>query len=65
MKCEICGKGPPQDDVALHRVNELGVTGIWRCHEHLTPEQRATIDPVVADIVNIIQDDNERKRPGQ
>lgn len=41
MRCEVCNRGPAPDagGVTVHRVNELGVSGIWRCKEHLTPEQ--------------------------
>lgn len=50
MKCEICGKGMEQG-VTLFRVNELGVTGVWRCREHMEKQP----DPIVEDIVNIIE----------
>lgn len=32
MRCEICGKSP-SDGIALHRQNEKGVEGIWRCSD--------------------------------
>ncbi len=62
MKCELCGRDAPNDGVNLHRVNPKGVKGVWRCWDHLTPQQRAGIDPVVADIIRIIDEDN-RKEP--
>lgn len=55
MKCEICLKGPPIDDVVLFRVNEKGVKGIWRCSRHLTAEQANALDPEVVRITHIIQ----------
>lgn len=54
MKCEICNKGP-MDGVSIHRVNEYGVAGIWRCEQHLTPEQAARLDPETIRIVKIIE----------
>lgn len=33
MVCEICGKGM-KERVNLHRQNEIGVKGIWRCDAH-------------------------------
>lgn len=60
MKCEICNKSAATDGVALYRVNELGVKGIWRCTEHLTPEQSQAIDPEVKDITEAIQASNDQ-----
>ena len=58
MKCEICNKGMPEG-VTLHRVNELGVKGIWRCNEHVTSEQLAThSDPETLRLVRIIEGAN-------
>lgn len=31
IKCRLCGRGPNQIRGYLHRVNELGVTGVWEC----------------------------------
>jgi len=56
--CEICGRKPPQDNVALFRVNEKGVEGIWRCREHLG---NVKVDSEVNDIVKIIEEDNQKK----
>lgn len=53
MKCEICNRGMA-DGVTLHRVNEKGVPGIWRCSEDLTKKQRAAIDPEVKKVVDAI-----------
>lgn len=61
MKCEICGKAPPKDDVALFRINEVGVPGIWRCRAHLTHDQEADIDSEVHKIVRIIEEDNRSR----
>lgn len=53
--CEICGKGPLNGGVSVLRVNKKGVPGIWRCRNCATPEQLAGRDPIVADIVDIIE----------
>lgn len=58
MKCEICNKSAADDGVALYRVNELGVKGVWRCTEHLTSEQSKAIDPQVKEITETIQASN-------
>ena len=34
MECEICGRGV-HDGVSLTRMNEKGVTGIWRCKDDI------------------------------
>lgn len=57
MKCEVCSKSVqthPQG-CTLWRINPLGETGVWRCWEHLSPEQRAAIDPSVLTITNAIE----------
>ena len=56
MKCEICQRTADQDGVILHRVNEKGVIGAWRCTDHL-PEG-FQVDPVVKEILDIIEEDN-------
>jgi hypothetical protein len=61
MRCEICKRSAFVDGVTLHRVNELGVAGIWRCTAHLTHEQEAGIDSGVKQIVDIIEADNRSK----
>ncbi len=61
MKCEVCGKSPPKDNVVLHRMNGFGVTGIWRC-ENCLPEG-FVIDSEVKNITRIIQEDNNKKTP--
>lgn len=58
INCEICGKGPLNGGVSVLRVNAFGVDGIWRCRTCATPEQLAGRDPIVADIVDIIEKDN-------
>jgi hypothetical protein len=59
MECEICKRTVTQDSVTLHRINEKGVKGIWRCETHLPPG--FVFDPVVQDIGRIIEEDNRRK----
>lgn len=57
MKCEICNQGPPHGPT-IHRVNKVGeMPSRWRCDKHLNDEQKAAIDPVVQDIVNILGND--------
>lgn len=51
MKCCKCGKGV-FDGVALHRVNEVGVSGIWECDDCVDV---SSVDPVVLDIVRTVQ----------
>jgi len=60
MKCEICGKGMAEGKT-LHRVNEKGVKGVWRCNQHLSFDQEANLDPEVRDIVRIIEADSREK----
>lgn len=50
MKCEICGKGPAEG-VSVFRTNPKGVTGVWRCREHL----ETAIDPSVQQAVSVIE----------
>lgn len=38
----------------LHRQNEKGVIGIWRCEECMTPEEILAVDPEVMSLTNII-----------
>lgn len=61
LNCEVCKRGV--EEVSLHRVNEKGVPGIWRCQACLTHEQEAAQDPICRDIVNIIEQDNWSRRP--
>lgn len=61
MKCEVCGRNVPDDGVTLHRVNPTGQTGIWRCTDHLTQEQREKRDPEVDRILGIIEQDNRNR----
>lgn len=59
MKCEICGKTAPLppdgDGVTLHRVNPIGVEGVWRCWNHLTADQVEERDPETIKLVRIIE----------
>ena len=54
MKCEICGIGM-KEGATLHRVNEKGVAGIWRCSEHYGGP--------VDEIVQILEDDMRSRNP--
>jgi hypothetical protein len=50
MCCEVCGANPAHDkNAVLHRVNEFGVKGIWRCQDHFD----GNIDPVTQDIIEV------------
>ena len=50
VECEVCKKGIPEVAI-LHRVNEKGVPGIWRCENCMTSEQAEDINPVALAIV--------------
>lgn len=63
MECEICHKTPADGITTLHRVNEKGVKGIWRCKRHLTHDQEAAIDPEVLKITQIIEKRNMQVAP--
>lgn len=55
MKCELCGRGPME--IALHRQNEKGVTGIWRCADcNFKP-----VDPEIALILHCLDQDKPKK----
>lgn len=54
IECEVCHKTPLRDGIAVYRINETGVAGLFRCEDHMN----SAIDPVVLDIVHIIEDDN-------
>lgn len=68
MKCEICGRTAPLppdgDGITLHRVNPLGVAGIWRCVDHLTPAQIEELDPETVELVKIIEGDQANELKG-
>lgn len=32
--CIICHRAPPEDDVALIRLNVKGESGLWACQDH-------------------------------
>lgn len=43
ISCRWCGANPAQDStVALTRVNEKGVPGIWECVPYCRPPQKVT-----------------------
>ena len=50
--CRICHVREDTPGVVLHRVNAVGVEGIWECAEHYTGD----VDPVIQDIINAIQE---------
>lgn len=54
MKCEICQKNVFEAQ-SLHRVNEFGVKGIWRCEKCLTVQQKDGIDDTVKEIIEIFK----------
>jgi hypothetical protein len=33
--CEVCKRSVEQHGITVYRVNETGISGIWRCKEHL------------------------------
>jgi len=49
MTCEICGLGM-RDGVTLHRQNEKGVKGVWRCFRCNVK----LVDPVVLRITQAL-----------
>lgn len=61
MKCEICNAGP-SDGPTIHRINQPGeMPARWRCEQHMNAEQKAAIDPVVKDIVEIVEDERDSR----
>ncbi len=63
IACEICGKGPALEHggVTVHRQNELGVDGIWRCLEHNT----LPIDEETQEIIAVVKLLEEVKEGGR
>jgi hypothetical protein len=59
MKCEICGLDPSTSNLPIFRTNPLGEIGIWRCWEHLSPDQKTDVDPGVKEITSIIEGDSK------
>lgn len=53
MKCDKCNQGMVEGKT-LHRQNEKGVTGIWRCEECMTPAELSALDPVTKRLTDII-----------
>ena len=47
--CEVagCGRGPDSTGHTLHRVSPVGAGFVGRCYQHLTPEQREEVDPII------------------
>jgi hypothetical protein len=50
--CHICHVRGDTPGVVLHRVNAVGVDGIWACAQHYTGD----VDPIIHDIINAIQE---------
>lgn len=54
MKCELCGRTPAKHGVNLHRMNPVGVKGIWRCWDCLTPNEYDSIDDFTKELDEIL-----------
>ena len=61
MKCSVCGKAPPKDEVTLWRVNEKGVPGVWHCGECLSLKERRARDPELVDLTDLISGKSRTK----
>lgn len=56
MHCEICKRDPVHHGVSLHRQNEKGVKGVWRCDDcNMKPVDR---------VVQMIADALDPQRKG-
>ena len=53
MECEICQRRPDKDGIAIHRINEKGIPGIWRCEDHMEGRK---VDKAVQDIIDTIRE---------
>jgi hypothetical protein len=53
MKCEFpdCKASTSKGD-AFYRINEKGVSGLWKCQVHIDPN---TVDPGVRHVTEIIR----------
>lgn len=59
MKCEICHKTSDLDKVAVYRVSPIGdFPTVWRCGAHLSPEQRARLDPTILHMIKVLEGEN-------
>lgn len=55
MKCHICKIGIPEG-ATLYRLNKPGeMPAIWSCKKHMTFEQIKTLDPILKEIVETIE----------
>ena len=59
MKCQVCKKGAWGPGVVLHRMNETGVKGIWRCEDCMTRGEKMSVPEEVKDITDIISGKKE------
>lgn len=50
MQCEICNRSPQKHGISLHRQNEKGIIGVWRC----TACNMKPVDPEVQHIIDIL-----------
>ncbi len=50
MKCEICKLGP-EDGVTIHRQNNFGEKGIWRCEDH----NEKIVESDIQELVNVLE----------
>jgi hypothetical protein len=60
MSCCICNRGLAEG-VSLYRVNEKGVPGVWACEVHIVRFPFKKPDPIVAEIVAVIEADGKKK----
>ena len=47
MECEVCHKSA-SEGVDLYRVNEKGISGLWRCLAHMEKDPPADVRRIVA-----------------
>ena len=55
IRCAVCGQGPPE--IAVYRMNEKGVPGIWACLRH---SDESRIDSTVKEITQLIEANNAK-----
>lgn len=61
-ECEACRRSIFKHNIALYRTNEKGVKGIFKCEDCLADEY---IDPDVYRIINVILEDNEKRKENE
>jgi hypothetical protein len=65
--CEVCGKGPERDGVALYRTGAKGPgeDPHWRCSADMPDAERINpdkiIDVTVVELVSLIESDSHTK----